>query len=126
MSETNGDKYIRYGLFFWVIGGIVGFVMLIGSFLYGGVHEVTDDVTIIKGDVIEIKTHIEYIRAKFETQEIGKVIDLQKPELPEPYVVAPVPTVYEPDVQPLALPEGFVMINGTVYPSQEWYEENVL
>lgn len=94
MSTTNGDKYIGWGKFFWIIGGLCLILGGVLSFLYSDINEVSHDVTIIKGDVIEIKTHIKYIREKFDKKEIGAL-------LPDDVVFAPKPTVYDPTITPV-------------------------
>jgi len=40
MSTTNGDKYIGWGKFFWIIGGLCLILGGVLSFLYSDINEV--------------------------------------------------------------------------------------
>ena len=64
----NGDKYIGWKIFFWIIGGIVGFMVLVGTFLYNNENKLEDkidrnfiEISTIKADISSIDTNLEWI-----------------------------------------------------------------
>jgi len=95
---TNGNKYIRYPLFFATIGLVFSFIVMVGTFLNNGVNKVTEDVVHIKEDVIEIKTDIKWI---VEYMREGSTIGAAGEFIPDDAVYAPEPTVYDPAIQPV-------------------------
>jgi len=89
MSSKNGDKYVKYSLFFITIG----LVLSLMAILFNWVRDLPADVAVIKTDISYIKEDIVEIK-KTLTKNIVEVIDSKD------MVFADEPTVYDHNFTP--------------------------
>ena len=66
----NGDKYIGWRQFSFIISGVIGFSIMIGTFLFNmylGLANKVDDLSVeVAADMSIIKTDVKWIKEIFE------------------------------------------------------------
>lgn len=80
MSRGNGDKYVTWHVFMWIVGGlaggVIGFVLMSGGYLIHRQDKQTEQISDLRVEVASVKTGVDGI-IKFlnEDLDIQGVVD---------------------------------------------------
>ena len=93
MSSQNGDKYVKYGLFFITVGLILSLI----GILFNWIKDLPADVAVIKTDINYIKEDIVEIKNTL-TANIGMIVPEDQNFRDK--VFSDTPVVYDPNYTP--------------------------